>query len=110
MTDNEVLDLLQRKHTPLSIDQAVEMLEAKARWCDCEIVRIGSFGECGRLSVEATTLREATAIVKRVSQKPLFYSDRTKIVKDFEEWSNKNNTAVCFENFLVYLEIVGMIK
>lgn len=107
MTDNEVLDLLQRKYIPLSINQAIEILETKATWCDREIIRLG---ELGRLSVEATTLREATAIVKRVNQKPVFYSNRTKVVKDYFEWANKNNAAICFENFLVYLDIIGLIK
>ena len=106
MTDNEVLDLLQRKHTPLSIDQAIEILETKAKWCDNAL----ELNESGRLQVEATTLREATEIVKRVSQKPVFYSNRTKVVKDYFEWARKHNAAICFENFLAYLEIIGLIK
>lgn len=107
MTDNEVLDLLQRKHIPLSIDQAIEILETKATWCDHTLEYLN---ESGRLQVEATTLREATAIVKRVSQKPVFYSNRTKVVKDYFEWADKNNAAICFENFLAYLDIIGLIK
>lgn len=107
MTDNEVLDLLQRKHTPLSIDQAIEILETKAKWCDHTLEYLN---ESGRLQVEATTLREAAEIVKRVNQKPVFYSNRTKVVKDFESWADKNNAAICFENFLAYLDIIGLIK
>ena len=107
MTDNEVLDLLKRKYIPLSIDQAIKILEAKATWCDSALINdiLRS-----RVSVEATTLREAISIIKRVRQKPLFHSHRKKIVKDFEEWAHKYNFAVCYENFLVYLEIIGLIR
>ena len=109
MTDNEVLDLIRRKHIPLSIDQAIEILETKANWSEHMADSLGENGG-GRASVEATTLREATAIVKRVNQKPMFYSSNKKVVEDFEEWAHKNHAAICFENFLVYLEIIGLIK
>ena len=107
MDNNEVLDLLKRKYIPLSINQVIEILETKATWCDSALINDTLRS---RASVEATTLRETISIIKRINQKPLFYSHRTKIVKDFEEWAHKNNFAVCYENFLVYLEIIGLIR
>ena len=109
MTDNEVLDLLRRRITPLSINQVIEILETKISWCDAAIKGMKDPRMTPRIEVEKTTLEEATAIVKRINQKPLFHSGRKKIVADFEKWAEENNAQNCMENFLAYLQIIGLI-
>ena len=69
MTDNEVLNLLQRKSKPLSFNQAKDILKTKVRWCEEMEKEIKlSFVGLMRVHVEKTTLEEAIAILERVKE------------------------------------------
>ena len=76
MTDEEAYILLKRRTLPLNINEAIELLEIKAKWCDEVLTstmwqdnKLKHFAS-NRAEVEATTIRECIEILKRVKKYP----------------------------------------
>ena len=113
MDNWDALRLIKNKNRQITLDEAIELIEKKIKWCN-DVLSDKDDGLYGRVYVEATTLQEALDIVKRIDaphDAPIYlFSQRKQIAEEFKIWAKQHNAQECYENFMAYLEIRGIIK
>lgn len=70
MTDEQALNMLRRRTSPLNINEAIELIEKKIEWRESCIAHSLPMVATQRVAVEQTTLKEALEIIKRVKKYP----------------------------------------